>query len=79
AEVTKQTTIQAAEHAKQKSHQIMENIVKPANNLVATVRSTSRVAKWSIILISSGIFLFGLSKAVMSVNESYDKYSKKID
>ena len=50
-----------------------DTIMKPATSIISTVRTTSRVAKWSILLISGGIFLFGLAKTVESLNNTFKK------
>lgn len=34
------------------------------NSIVNTARSTGRVMKWSIILVSSGIFLYGVARVL---------------
>jgi hypothetical protein len=42
------------------------------NSIVNTARSTGRIMKWSIVLISSGVFLYGVSR----VMEAWPKKEK---
>ena len=46
---------------------IMKQTMNQANSIINTMVSTSRVVKWSVILVSSGVFLFGASKVIDSV------------
>mgnify|MGYP001764688475 CR=1 FL=1 len=39
------------------------------NNMVSTIKTTTLVTKWSIILTSSGIFLYGASRFIDSVSK----------
>ncbi len=58
---------------KQTTAKTIESIAKPANTIVSTIQTTSRITKWSVILISGGVFLFGLSKTIDSVNNAFIK------
>ena len=50
-----------------KATPIMKQTMNQANSIINTMVSTSRVVKWSVILVSSGVFLFGASKVIDSV------------
>jgi len=68
--IMKQSIDKATPIMKQTMNQansIMKQTMNQANSIINTMVSTSRVVKWSVILVSSGVFLFGASKVIDSV------------
>lgn len=42
-------------------------VANQTNNIIQTTREATRVVKWSVLLLSTGLFLFGTAKVIEAI------------